>query len=82
MEQEPSELKLIYNNTTGKITMEAYNEGFFNYELDITKEIMELAVEKLFDDMNCPENGGVVEITRKKEKRNGVIKVIGEIKSS
>jgi len=37
-------------------------------------------IEKLFNDMNCPTNGGVLELTRKKDKRDGIVKVIGEIK--
>lgn len=78
-EKEPSELRLVYSETTGKITMETYDEGFFNQGLDITSAVMELAVEKLFDDMDCPPNGGSVLLTRKNDKRNGVIKVIGEI---
>lgn len=79
MPKEPNELKLVYNEQTGKIVMQTYDEGFFNQEIDITNPVMELAVEKLFDDMNCPPNGGVVQLTRKNDKRNGVVKVIGEI---
>jgi len=40
----------------------------------------ELVIEKLFNDMECPPNGGVLELTRKKDKRDNIIKVIGEIK--
>ena len=31
---EPSELKLTYNQTSGKICLETYDEGFFNQEID------------------------------------------------
>jgi len=81
MEKDPSELKLTYNQTSGKICLETYDEGFFNQEIDITSEVVELVVEKLFNDMGCPENGGVLELTRKKDRRDNIVKVIGEIKS-
>ena len=55
-------------------------KAFFNQSIDITSEIVELVVEKLFDDMDCLPNGGVLELTRKKDKRDNIIKVIGEIK--
>jgi len=80
MKTEPSELKLTYNQTSGKICLETYDEGFFNQEIDITSEVMELVVEKLFNDMECPPDGGVIELTRKKEVRGDLVKVIGEIK--
>jgi len=77
---EQSKLKLTYNQTNGKICLETYDEGFFNQSIDITSEVVELVIEKLFDDMECPPNGGVLELTRKKDKRDNIIKVIGEIK--
>ena len=77
---DPSELKLTYNQTSGKICLETYDEGFFNQSIDITSEVVELVIEKLFNDMECPSNGGVLELTRKKDKRDNIIKVIGEIK--
>ena len=80
MKTEPSELKLTYNQTSGKICLETYDEGFFNQEIDITSEVMELVVEKLFNDMECPPDGGVIELTRKKEVRGDLVKIIGEIK--
>jgi len=80
MKKDPSELKLTYNQTSGKICLETYDEGFFNQEIDITSEVMELVVEKLFNDMECPPDGGVIELTRKKEVRGDLVKVIGEIK--
>ena len=80
MKKDHSELKLTYNQTSGKICLETYDEGFFNQEIDITSEVLELVVEKLFNDMGCPENGGILELTRKQDKRDGVVKVIGEIK--
>ncbi len=78
--KESSELTLTYNQTSGKICLETYDEGFFNQEIDITSEVVELVVEKLFNDMGCPENGGVLELTRKQNKRDKIVKIIGEIK--
>ncbi len=48
---ESSKLKLAYNQISGKICLETYNEGFFNQSIDITSEVIELVVEKLFKDM-------------------------------
>ena len=78
--KDKNQLKLTYNQTSGKICLETYDEGFFNQEIDITSEVVELVVEKLFNDMGCPKNGGVLELTRKQDKRDSVVKVIGEIK--
>ena len=78
--KDKNQLKLTYNQTSGKICLETYDEGFFNQEIDITSEVVELVVEKLFNDMGCPENGGVLELIRKKDKRDNIVKVIGEIK--
>ncbi len=80
MASNEDQLKLTYNQTSGKICLETYDEGFFNQEIDITSEVVELVVEKLFNDMGCPENGGVLELIRKKDKRDNIVKVIGEIK--
>jgi len=79
MNKEPSQLKINYNHDTGVISLEAYDEGFFNWKKDITQEIMEIAVEKLFDDMDCPPNGGIIQLERKNNKRNGVNKILAEI---
>ena len=79
MIKEPSELKINYNYKTGVISLQAYDEGFFNWEKDITQEIMEVAVEKLFDDMDCPTNGGVLQLERVNDKRNGVNKILAEV---
>ena len=78
--ENQNHLKLTYNQTSGKICLETYDEGFFNQEIDITSEVVELVVEKLFNDTRCPENGGVLELTRKQDKRDNIVKVIGEIK--
>jgi len=78
--KDTSELKLTYNQINGKICLETYDEGFFNQSIDITSEVVELVVEKLFNDMGCPENAGVLELTRKRDKRDNIIKIIGEIK--
>ena len=80
MKKEPNQLKLTYNQTSGKICLETYDEGFFNQSIEITSEVMELVIEKLFNDMECPPDGGVIELTRKKEVRGDLVKVIGEIK--
>ena len=79
MKKEPSQLKINYNYETGVISLQAYDEGFFNWEKDITQEIMECAVEKLFDDMDCPTNGGVIQLERVNDKRNGVNKILAEV---
>lgn len=79
MNKEPSEIKINYNHETGVISLQAYDEGFFNWEKDITQEIMECAVEKLFDDMDCPTNGGVIQLERVNNKRNGVNKILAEV---
>ena len=79
MNKEPSELKINYNHESGVISLEAYDEGFFNWKKDITQEIMEIAVEKLFDDMDCPANGGVIQLERVNDKRNGVNKILAEV---
>jgi len=80
MKKDISEIKLTYNHTSGKICLETYDEGFFNQEIDITSEVVELVVEKLFNDMGCLKNGGVLELTRKQDKRDSIVKVLGEIK--
>ncbi|PUE63332.1 hypothetical protein [Arcobacter caeni] len=79
MSKEPSELKINYNHETRIISLQAYSEGFFNWEKDITQEIMECAIEKLFDDMDCPTNGGIIQLQRVNDKRNGVNKVLAEV---
>ena len=79
--KENNQLKLTYNQTSGKISLETYDEGFFNQSIDITDEVVELVIEKLFNDMHCPVNGGSIELTRKKEKRGDLVRVIGEIKN-
>lgn len=75
-----TQIKLSYNETSGKICLESYDEGFFNQEIDITDEVVELVIEKLFNDMGCPPNGGVLELKRSRDKRGDVVKVIGTIK--
>ena len=78
--KENNQLKLTYNQTSGKISLKIYDEGFFNQSIDITDEVVELVIEKLFNDMHCPVNGGSIELTRKKDKRDNIIKILGEIK--
>ena len=79
--KDKNQLKLTYNQTSGKICLETYDEGFFNQSIDITSEVVDLVVEKLFNDAGCPVNGGVLELTRKQDRRDNIVKVIGEIKS-
>ena len=42
--------------------------------------VTELVVEKLFDDLDCPTHGGIVELIRKKDKRDNITKIVGQIK--
>lgn len=77
--QEPSELKISYDHATGLISLQAFDEGFLRWEKDITQEILEVAIEKLFDDMDCPTNGGVLQLERVNDKRNGVNKILAEV---
>jgi hypothetical protein len=77
---DKNQLKLTYNQTDSKICLETYDEGFFNQSIDITDEVVELVIEKLFNDMNCPVNGGTIELTRKQGKRDNIVKVLGEIR--
>ncbi len=79
MNKDPSTITIEYDKHRG-IYLKFYDEGFFNQEIDITSEVVELVIEKLFNDMGCPANGGVLELTRKRDKRDSVVKVIGEIK--
>ncbi len=79
-DKEQSELRLNYNSDTNIISLDTYNEGFFNQSIDITKEVVDLVIEKLFNDLDCPTNGGVVELIRKRDKRDNIVKVIGQIK--
>ena len=80
MKSDQSELRLTYNQIENKICLETYDEGFFNQSIDITSEVVELVIEKLFNDMNCPINGGTIELTRKQGKRDSIVKILGEIK--
>ena len=80
--KEKNQLKLTYNQTNSGISLETYDEGFFNQSIDITDEVVELVIEKLFNDMHCPVNGGTIELTRKREKRGDLVRVIGEIKKN
>ncbi|OGS70726.1 MAG: hypothetical protein A3F91_09440 [Flavobacteria bacterium RIFCSPLOWO2_12_FULL_35_11] len=79
MQAELNELKFTYNSISGKICLETYDEGFFKQEIDITSHVVDLVIEKLFNDMNCPPNGGVLELTRKFDKRTKIEKIIGQI---
>jgi hypothetical protein len=74
-----SKIELAYDSETGRIKLEAYYEGFFSWENDVTEQVMQIAVEKLFDDMNCPANGGVLQLERVNDKRNGVNQILAEL---
>ena len=56
---------LEYNNETGQITLNEYNEGFLESSNNITDAVMTLALEKLYDDYNL-DIGDEVVITKKK----------------
>lgn len=78
MNKEPSTISIEYDKHRG-IFLKFYDESFFNWSKDITQEIMEVAVEKLFDDMDCPTDGGIVQLERTKGQREGVVKVLAEV---
>ncbi len=65
--KESNRLKLTYNKASGKTCLETYDEGFL-----IKVQILR----------KCPPNGGVIELTLKKEVRDDLVKVIGEIKEN
>lgn len=77
--KEPSELKISYDHTTGIISLQAFDEGFLRWEKDVTHQILEVAIEKLFDDMDCPTNGGILQLERVNDKRNGVNQILAEV---
>lgn len=60
---------LEYNKDTGKITLNAYDDGFFLSEIDITDAVLTLALEKLYDDYGL-EQGDELHITKKKSLGN------------
>jgi len=51
--------------------------------LDLKKTLCklktDLVIEKLFNDTNCPLNGGVLQLERTRTKRTSVEKIIGTI---
>lgn len=56
---------LEYNKETGRITLNLYDEGFLDDEIDVTNAVLTLAMEKIYDD-NDLEDGDEVLITKKK----------------
>ncbi len=58
-----------YNKDTGKITLNTYDDGFFLSETDITKAVLTLALEKLYDDYGL-DQGDELHITKKKSLGN------------
>lgn len=61
----PRTQTLEYNKETGKITLNEYDEGFLDNEVDVTTAILTLALEKLYDDYDLDE-GDELLITKKK----------------
>ena len=56
---------LEYNKQTGKITLNEYDDGFLDNEVDVTSAVLTLAMEKIYDD-NGLDEGDEVLITKKK----------------
>ena len=56
---------LEYNKSTGKITLNKYEDGFLEDEVDVTTAVLTLAMEKIYDDNELDE-GDEVLITKKK----------------
>ncbi len=56
---------LEYNKQTGKITLNEYDDGFLDTEVDVTTAVLTLAMEKIYDDNDLDE-GDEVLITKKK----------------
>ena len=63
---------LEYNNETGQITLNEYNEGFLESSSNITDAVMTLALEKLYDDYDL-DIGDEVVITKKKSLKKDII---------
>lgn len=61
----PKTQTLEYNKQTSKITLNEYDEGFLDNEVDVTTEVLTLALEKLYDDYGL-EEGDELLITKKK----------------
>ncbi len=60
--------------------LETYDKGFLTKRQIFTSEVVELVVERLFNGMKCPANGRVLKLTRQQDKKDNIVKVIGEIK--
>lgn len=56
---------LEYNKEKGKITLATYDDDFFLSETDITKAVLTLALEKLYNDYGL-EQGDELHIIKKK----------------
>lgn len=69
MEEEKYKISIEYNRKTAKITLNAYDDGFFLSERDITDAVLTLALEKLYDDYGL-EQGDELHITKKKSLGN------------
>ena len=61
----PKTQTLEYNKQTGKITLNEYDDGFLDNEVDVTSAVLTLAMEKIYDD-NGLDEGDEVLITKKK----------------
>jgi len=51
---------LEYNNETGQIVFNEYDDGFLESSSNITDAVMTLALEKLYDDYNLDIRDEVV----------------------
>lgn len=67
-----------YNHIDGKITLQTYDEGFLNTQIDVTSEVVDLVVEKLFNELKCPKGDKLV-LLRELDERDGLVKIIGEV---
>ena len=63
---------LEYNNETGQIVFNEYDDGFLESSSNITDAVMTLALEKLYDDYNLDIRDEVV-ITKKKSLKKDII---------
>ena len=59
--------------------METFDEGFLSNELDITDAIMDLAIEKIFDDLSCDNKGQRVLLERLWDRKNKIEKIVGKL---
>ena len=63
---------LEYNNETGQIVFNEYDDGFLESSSNITDAVITLALEKLYDDYDL-DIGDEVVITKKKSLKKDII---------